>query len=97
MVTLESHVVVSSQQVSVDLTGEAVVLHTGSGVYFGMDEVAQRIWQAIQAPVSVADVLDSLTDEYDVPLDQIREDLLSFLTELESAGLINVESDSTDT
>jgi len=96
MVTLESRVVASSQQVSVDLTGEAVVLHTGSGVYFGMDEVAQRIWQAIQKPARVADVLTSLTDEYDVPLDQIRDDLLSFLAELESAGLINVESGSTD-
>ena len=97
MVTLESQVVASSAQVSVDLADEAVILHTGSGIYFGMDEVAQRIWQAVQKPVLVSDLLAELTREYDVPEGRARDDLLTFLGELESTGLIDVQSSGSST
>ena len=73
-----------------------MILHTGSGVYFGMDDVAQSIWQAIQKPVLVSDLLEFLVDEYDAPRERVRDDLLAFLAKLESAGLVDVETTDSD-
>ena len=97
MVTLNSLVAAATSQVSVDLPDESVILHTGSGVYFGLDEVAQHVWRAVQDRVLVSDLLAELTREYDVPEGRARDDLLTFLGELESTGLIDVQSSGSGT
>jgi hypothetical protein len=92
MITLESRVAVSTDQVSVKLSEEAVILNTRSGVYFGLDDVALRIWQLLQNPVTVAELLTTIGEEYEIDAEKAAADLLRFLSELESEGLIHAES-----
>ena len=96
MITLESRVSVTKDQVSVDLSEEAVILNTRSGVYFGLDEVALRIWQMIQDPIVVSEIHASLQSEYEIDPEKAATDLLLFLSELETEGLLHVESPETD-
>ena len=92
MVTLQSRVSASTNQVSVNLSEEAVILNTKSGVYFGLDDVALRIWQFVQEPIEVSTILAALQDEYDIGAEKAGADLLTFLSDLESEGLIHVDS-----
>jgi len=46
----ESRLVVSKDQVSCDLAGEAAILNLKNGVYYGLDPVGARIWNLIQEP-----------------------------------------------
>ena len=46
-------VVATPDQVSADLDGEVVILHLGGGEYFGLDQVAARVWELIASPQSL--------------------------------------------
>ena len=78
------------QHVSVDLDGEAVVLDTDAGIYFGIDGVGARIWELLSSPRRVTDVVATLVDEYDVEPDACRADIERFLSDLYDQGLIDL-------
>ena len=71
-----------------DLDGEAVLLATESGKYFGLNEVGTRMWSLLHQHGDVEAVCDALLAEYDVPKDQLREDLARFVDTLADRGLV---------
>lgn len=81
-------VVATPQQVSSELSGEAVILHLESGVYFGLNEVGAFIWQLIQTPLSLAEICDAVMAEYEVDAATCEQDTRSLLTALAEAGLL---------
>lgn len=78
-----------------DLAGEAVLLQTESGLYFGLDEVGTRIWSLLQQHGEVGRVYEQMLEEYVVSPDRLREDLLQFATTLVERGLLQAESSAT--
>jgi hypothetical protein len=89
-----SMVVLSGDQVSSDLGGDAVILHLRSGVYYSLDAVGGRIWNLLREPTSVGDLRDTLLDEYEVDADRCERELLALLQELASEGLIEVSNEN---
>jgi hypothetical protein len=85
---VESRVVVSKDQVSCDLGGEAAVLNLKNGVYYGLDPVGARVWQLIQEPKTLAQIRDVLKAEYDVETAQLEADIRDLLEQLAEQGLI---------
>jgi hypothetical protein len=75
-------------QVSASLDDEVVILNLDSGVYYGLDEVAARIWDAIQEPHSVCEVQRLILDEYDVDPNVCMNDVTRVIRELDEHGLI---------
>ncbi len=92
-ITVNSIVVVTKDQVSADLSGEAAILNLKSGMYFGLNTVGASIWKLIQEPRSVNEINDALVQEYDVDPDQCEKDLLALLEELLSKELIEVTNE----
>jgi hypothetical protein len=90
IVSKDSIVVASNDQVSSDLAGEVVMLSLKNGTYYGLDEVGARIWDLIQQPQSVGAVRDIILDEYAVEPERCERDMLALLSDLEDAGLIEV-------
>lgn len=84
----------SPEQVSANLTadfeGDSVVLDLRDGVYYELNEVATRVWELVQAPVSVQTILDTLVVEYDVGLEECEADLATLLQDMVSGGLIEL-------
>ena len=87
-----STVVAVKDQVSSEIGGEAVILHLGSGTYYGLDEVGNRIWDMIQEPRSVEEVRAAISEEYEVDPDRCEEDIILLLRQLADERLIEVES-----
>lgn len=92
-VTTNSRVVVSHEQVSCDLDGEAAILNLATGVYFGLDAVGASIWQRMQQPVRVGALCAALMEEFDVDAVTAETDLLNFLTEMRNEGLVELLPD----
>lgn len=93
---LESSVVaVSTEQISSDLGGEAVILNLKSGVYYGLDEVGATVWNLIQEPHTVSEIKQTLLEEYEVEIEQCQRDLMALLTTLFAAGLIVINNEKT--
>ena len=91
MISTDSIVVASGDQVSSDLAGEIVMLNLKNGTYYGLDDVGARIWSLLQEPQPVAAVRDTILDEYEVEPERCERDLLALLRELQDSGLIEVK------
>jgi hypothetical protein len=92
MVTLSesSIIVVTKDQVSCDLSGEAAILNLKSSVYFGLNTVGASIWKLIQEPRTVKEIRDAILEEFDVEPDLCEHDVLELLQELSTHGLIEI-------
>lgn len=89
-VTLDSLVVACQQQVSVDVSGEVVILGMERQQYYGLADVGAFIWSHIQSPIQVRDLCGNILDTYDVNEDQCHADLLAFLNRLHKEGLVEI-------
>lgn len=83
---------ISTEVLSQEVNGETVLLDLQGESYFGLNDVGTRIWQLLQAKVTLAEALDTLTDEYDVGRKQLEGDLGELLGKLMEAGLIEVRA-----
>jgi hypothetical protein len=91
MIRDDSRITLSAEQVSAHLDGEAVVLDLRDGVYFGLNPVAARVWSLLkEAPRSVAELRQTILDEYDVPFEQCDGDLRALLESLIGHGLVDI-------
>ena len=71
-----------------ELQGEAVILHLGTAIYFGLDEVGTRAWQLFADKRTLAGVCASIAEEFDAPLDRIERDMLAFVNQLLAKDLL---------
>lgn len=94
LISTQSIVKAASDQVSSDLSGEVVILDLKSGVYYGLDTVGARVWQFIQEPLTVSEILSALLDEYDVEPSRCERDLLALLEQLSHRGLIEISDET---
>lgn len=92
--SMEATVAAVKEQVSCSLNEEVAILHLSTGVYYGLDAVAARIWNLIREPRRVSEIRDALVDEYDVEPARCERDLLALLQELAAAGLIEIRSET---
>jgi hypothetical protein len=90
MADLATRITVPESVLFRDLDGEAVLLETGSGRYFGLNEVGTRMWNLIQLHGETAAVCRALLAEYDVPADRLRDDFERFVETLAARGLLRV-------
>jgi len=74
-----------------DLSGEGVLLNLKTGVYFGLDPVGTHVWRLLQAPTTVGQILDALTDAYDVGRDRCLDDLGKLLAAMADNSLILID------
>ncbi len=88
--TPESRVVASKNQVSTNLSGEAVILGMHDSTYYGLDPVGARIWALVQEPRSLASVVETLTAEYDVTAERAMTDLVALAGTLIQCGLLEI-------
>lgn len=91
-ILLDSVVVTARDQLSCDLTGEAAILDIKTGTYYGLDPIGARIWNLIQNPKQVKEVLGVLLAEYDVETDRCEKELLDLLQEREARALIEIQA-----
>jgi len=90
MVAFDTSSVVSrsASPLAANVDGEIVMLQPSTSRYFGLADTAVRIWQLLETPTSVADIVDALLDEYEVDQQTCTSEVLTFISELAAAGLI---------
>jgi hypothetical protein len=78
-------------QVTCQLSDEAVILQLQYGVYFGLDSVGASIWRLIQTPKTITEVRDAIVEEYEVTPEQCEADLQALLAGMKEQRLVTVE------
>jgi hypothetical protein len=86
----------SPAQVSTALDEEIVILNLENSLYFGLEGVAACIWNAIKEPTNAAEICREVMDRFEVGEEQCRTEVLEFLEQLATAGLIETTSPTSD-
>ena len=71
-----------------DMNGSAVMMDIMTGKYYNLGAIGGRIWELLEEPATVGDLVKALTGEYDVDAAQCRADILPFLEKLLERGLL---------
>lgn len=72
---------------SAEIGGEAVMMSIENGAYFGLNPVATRIWDLIDQPRTVSELIAAINDEYDVEPGQCEADVQGFVADMIKRGL----------
>ena len=91
-IDLDTVVARGSEHVETEMGDQTVMMNISQGQYYALDQSGQRIWALMDQPIRVSDIVSKLTDEYDVERAQCETEVLAFLTELQSNGLLAVEA-----
>lgn len=83
---VKRHPSLLASQVNDDL----VLFSAERGMYYGTQAVGGRIWSLIQDEVSVSGICDQLLAEFSVERETCERDVLQFLEQLETEGLVMV-------
>lgn len=89
-VSFDMRVRVPEEVIFRELDGESVVLNIESGIYFGLDGVGTQLWQWLAESGSLQSVRVRMADTFDAPAEQLDADLIAFVEELTSKGLLAV-------
>lgn len=80
----------SESLLSNDLGNDVVMMDIEQGAYYGLEEVAARIWKLTETPVSVNSMCEKLTAEYDVPENKCLEEVMDFISDLLSRNIVQI-------
>ena len=73
---------------------DLVMVSIANGFYYAVSDVAREIWEAIERPKKVSDLIDDLATSYNIDPTICRTETLSFLEDLRSEGLLKVNDGS---
>jgi len=90
IISERSTIVVTKDQVSADLSGEAAILNLKTSTYFGLNTVGASIWKLVREPKTVSQIRDAIIQEYDVEPYRCEHDIVELLQELSKHGLIEI-------
>lgn len=71
-----------------ELDEEAVLLNLHSKLYFGLDGVGARMWQALTTSVSIQAAYERLLAEYEVEPETLQRDLAELVESLLAQDLL---------
>jgi tetraacyldisaccharide-1-P 4'-kinase len=85
---LVDRVRVPQEVVTREVGDETVMLHLANGTYYCVDPVGARIWQLLAEGRTLAQVCDTVMEEYEVQRAELERDVLDLVANLEKHGLI---------
>ena len=89
-VNIDSVITKNTEIDDTDLDGEKVMMNLDKGQYFMMNEVGSRIWELIEGNTPIVNIIETLTNEYEVDEETCENTVMEFLGRLKNADLIKV-------
>lgn len=84
----KAHYIRSPDLVSADMDCETVMMSIQKGEYFGIGGVGTRIWELLENPVTLNDIVGIVSTEYDIDEPTCSHDIAIFLQDLIEESLI---------
>ncbi len=69
---------------------DLVMVSIANGSYYGISNVARSIWEAIEYPKQISNLIDDLASTYNVDQAKCEEETLLFLRDLLAERLLQV-------
>lgn len=73
-----------------DLDDDKVMMDLDTGNYYALNSIGASIWEGIEVPTTVEELIQNLLKEYDVTRSVCEEQVISYLQKLYDADLVAV-------
>lgn len=93
-VPLNSVVVQSKGNIVSDMDGEKVMLSIQKGKYYNLGEMGGRIWDLMESPISVTQLVSLLITEYEVEQAECEDQVVYFCERLLEEDLIQIHEEN---
>lgn len=87
-IDLQTVIKKNTELLETDIDGEKVMMSLESGNYYGLDMIATRIWQLVEKPIKLGELINILLEEYDINREKCTQDVIEFLNHLENNRLL---------
>jgi hypothetical protein len=91
MLTLTSIIQRDSEVIAAEADRDLVMVSVATGHYYGISDVAREIWETIERPTRVSDLVNDLVANYQIDSISCEQQTLSFLEALLDEGLLQVK------
>lgn len=81
----------NTELLSSKIDTETIMMNMHDGNYYGLNEVAGRIWEILEKKMTFRELIAALMNEFDVDEATCSADVTSFLVKLEEKKLITVQ------
>ena len=81
----------ADRQLSTSLAGVVVILALEDGFYYQLEGVGVRVWELLQRPQRVSDLVDRIVAEYDVTPETAQADIARLLDDLAAHRLVTID------
>ena len=71
-------------------SGETVLLHLGTNIYFTLNETGSRIWNLMSEGSTLGEISQTLGSEFDVTPDRAKQSVMNLTDELVREKLAHV-------
>ncbi len=72
-----------------EINNESVILNLKTGIYFQVNELGSYIVSQLNHYSTLESLNNKITKDFDVELNKSKKDLLSFIKDLKSKGLLH--------
>lgn len=76
--------------VDCDIGGDRALLHLQTNTYFTMNATASALWLALAEPKNIEELINVVTEKFEVSADQCRRDIEVLLSQMMEANVIGV-------
>ncbi len=87
-ITQETTIQRNKEILTSDLDGEKVMMSIKRGEYYGLGKTGTFIWDNIDEPIKISDLVEMITEKYNVNKNQCFEEISSFINDLIEKELI---------
>jgi len=87
-ITLNTQVARADGFSTAPVDNELMMLNVEQGKYYSLDPIAAEIWNLLEKPALVGEVVIQLQKKYKVSPGQCQADVVEFLEKLSSYGMI---------
>jgi len=88
-INLETIIQQNKDILTSNIDGEKVMMSIRFGEYYGLGKIGSFIWDHIEEPIKISDLVNLITKKYEVDEEKCFNDIVPFLTDLLKKELIN--------
>ncbi|MGB0712107.1 MAG: lasso peptide biosynthesis PqqD family chaperone [Gammaproteobacteria bacterium] len=74
--------------IATDMDGDTVMMSIERGDYYGLADVASRVWEWLDEPLTCADIVKRVCAEYEVDEAVCSADVRAFMQQMLEHGLV---------
>lgn len=93
-ISLHDYIVQGKGNIVSDMDGEKVMLSIDKGKYYNLGDVGGRIWELMEQPTQLSQMIGILMAEYEVEQSECERQVFAFIELLSKEGLVQRSQDN---